>query len=143
IEASILGQSPIEKDQVIKLVSDGIASGIVVPLRRAIYEAREAEKAFRFMASGKHIGKIVIKIRDEEPQSVVHPSKLLIRAKPTTIFSPIKSYIIIGGLGGLGLEVLQWMVEKGAKHVITNSRSGVRDNYQKLAISRAESFGAK
>lgn len=32
-------------------------------------------------------------------------------------------YLITGGLGALGLEVAQWMVQKGAKHVVLTGRS--------------------
>ncbi|KAK0749364.1 hypothetical protein B0T18DRAFT_427495 [Schizothecium vesticola] len=35
------------------------------------------------------------------------------------------AYIVIGGVGGLGLGCAEWLVEKGAGHVILVSRSGV------------------
>ncbi|KAK1833135.1 ketoacyl-synt-domain-containing protein [Podospora conica] len=35
------------------------------------------------------------------------------------------AYIVIGGVGGLGLSCAEWLVEKGAGHVILVSRSGV------------------
>ncbi|WP_437947156.1 SDR family NAD(P)-dependent oxidoreductase [Sorangium sp. So ce296] len=34
------------------------------------------------------------------------------------------SYLITGGLGGLGLSVGRWMVERGARHVVLVGRSG-------------------
>ena len=33
------------------------------------------------------------------------------------------SYLITGGLGGLGLQVAQWMVGRGARHLILMGRS--------------------
>lgn len=35
------------------------------------------------------------------------------------------AYIVIGGVGGLGLSCAEWLVDKGAGHVILVSRSGV------------------
>jgi NAD(P)-dependent dehydrogenase (short-subunit alcohol dehydrogenase family) len=33
------------------------------------------------------------------------------------------SYLIIGGTGGLGRSIAQWMARRGAKHIILASRS--------------------
>lgn len=51
-----------EKAEVKALVYQGIKTGTVKPLRRAIFGKDEIEKAFRYMASGKHIGKVMIKV---------------------------------------------------------------------------------
>jgi fatty acid synthase, animal type len=40
------------------MVQDHIDRGIIKPLRTTVFEASDAEKAFRFLASGKHIGKV-------------------------------------------------------------------------------------
>jgi len=44
------------------LVSSGIRDGTVKPLQTTVFERDEVEAAFRFMAQGMHIGKIVIKV---------------------------------------------------------------------------------
>ncbi|EAU64730.1 hypothetical protein STIAU_2622, partial [Stigmatella aurantiaca DW4/3-1] len=38
-------------------------------------------------------------------------------------FHPEASYLLTGGLGGLGLSVAKWMVSKGAKHLVLLGRS--------------------
>ena len=49
------------------------------------------------MATGKHIGKVVLKIREEEIEKVVEkPKQLLMEAVPKTYMNPDKSYILIG-----------------------------------------------
>ncbi|GBL99478.1 Fatty acid synthase [Araneus ventricosus] len=48
--------------EVVQLVRDGIANGTVKPLNSFLYDSDQAEQAFRFMASGKHIGKVILKI---------------------------------------------------------------------------------
>ena len=37
-----------------------------------------------------------------------------------------KSYIITGGLGGFGLELGHWLVERGVQKLVLTSRSGIR-----------------
>ena len=61
------------KLKVTQLVLNGIDSGAVKPLKRSVFSKDKAEDAFRFMASGKHIGKVVLKIRDEEDQKIIVP----------------------------------------------------------------------
>jgi NAD(P)-dependent dehydrogenase (short-subunit alcohol dehydrogenase family)/aryl carrier-like protein len=42
---------------------------------------------------------------------------------PVQQFHPDATYLLTGGLGGLGLEVAQWMVERGARHLVLVGRS--------------------
>lgn len=48
-------------------------------------------------------------------------------------FDVNSSYVLAGGLGGLGRSIARWMVNNGAKHLIFLSRSGlVKPEAQKL-----------
>ena len=47
-------------------------------------------------------------------------------ALPKTYCHPNKSYVITGGLGGFGLQLTQWLIDRGARTVILTSRSGVK-----------------
>lgn len=51
------------KQEVVELVNQGIADGTVRPLNTILFNHDQAEQAFRYMASGRHIGKVVIKVR--------------------------------------------------------------------------------
>lgn len=95
-----------QKQELRQLIEKGIESGAVRPLKRTIFTKNQAEEAFRYMASGKHMGKVVLKVRDEEPQKVIVPKALKVKAMPRTAFHPLRSYIITGGLGGFGLGKL-------------------------------------
>ena len=35
---------------------------------------------------------------------------------------PDRSYLLIGGLGGLGLALATWLAQRGAKHLILSSK---------------------
>lgn len=123
-------------NEVVGLVAEGIKSGAVRPLPTSVFNEQQVEQAFRFMASGKHIGKVVIKVRDEEKQKTLMPTPKLINAISRTYMHKEKSYILIGGLGGFGLELANWMVTRGARKLILTSRSGVKTGYQSLMIRR-------
>ena len=52
------------------------------------------------------------------PRLVFHDS----RPSGAAAFRPDGTYLITGGLGGLGLKVAQWMVEQGARHLALMGR---------------------
>ncbi|KAJ1529566.1 hypothetical protein ONE63_006337 [Megalurothrips usitatus] len=131
-----------EKEEVVRLVSEGIKSGAVRPLPVTVFTEQQTEQAFRFMASGKHIGKVLLQIRKDEGAKVVKPVPKLVSAIPRTYMNPDKSYILVGGLGGFGLELAHWLVMRGAKKIVLTSRSGVRTGYQSLCVRRWREMGA-
>jgi NAD(P)-dependent dehydrogenase (short-subunit alcohol dehydrogenase family) len=45
-----------------------------------------------------------------------------------------KSYVIIGGLGGVGLELADWLILREARKLVLVSRSGVKTGYQAQRI---------
>ncbi|XP_012261752.1 fatty acid synthase [Athalia rosae] len=130
-----------EKREVVKLVSEGIKNGAVRPLPSTVFSEQQIEQGFRYMATGKHIGKVLLKIRDEEPKKVVQPVQKTVAAIPRTYMNPDKSYVLVGGLGGFGLELANWMITRGAKHLVLTSRSGIRTGYQALCIRRWRETG--
>ena len=129
-----------EKKKLKMLVMQGIEDGTVRPLRRSIFDKEKIEEAFRFMSSGKHIGKVVIQMRDESLDS---SSPQLLPALKSTHLSPKKSYIVIGGLGGFGLEVVTWLADKGARKIVISARRGIREPYQQFCINRLKKRGVK
>ncbi|XP_055683221.1 fatty acid synthase-like [Lutzomyia longipalpis] len=123
-------------NEIKQLIYDGIESGAVRPLPRTVFNNQEVEEAFRFMASGKHIGKVLIKLRNEEEEKKILPASKLISAIPRTYFYKEKTYIVVGGLGGFGLELIHWLISRGARNIVATSRSGIKSGYQSLMIRR-------
>lgn len=68
-------------------MSDGIESGAVQPLPMTVLTEYQVEDAFRFIAPEKHIGKVLVKIRDEESESVINPPEKIMLAVPRTSIS--------------------------------------------------------
>ncbi|KAI4472195.1 fatty acid synthase [Holotrichia oblita] len=130
-----------EKKQVMKLVSDGIKSGAVRPLMNTVFAETQIEEAFRFMASGKHIGKVSLQIREEESRRAQRPNYKAVMAIPRTYMNPDKTYVLVGGLGGFGLELTKWLIFRGATKIVLTSRSGIRTGYQSLCVRRWRESG--
>jgi NAD(P)-dependent dehydrogenase (short-subunit alcohol dehydrogenase family)/aryl carrier-like protein len=80
------------------------------------FDATAVQKAFRRMQGGASIGKIVIRAPDDHDLS-------LSRAHAQVKLSPDRSYLLIGGLGGIGRPIATWLVENGARHLVFFSRS--------------------
>jgi fatty acid synthase len=130
-----------EKREVIRLINEGIANGAVRPLPSTTFNENQIEQAFRFMASGKHIGKVVLKIRDEESRKSQRSKFKTVTAIPRTYMDPDKTYILVGGLGGFGLELANWLVNRGANKIVLTSRSGIKTGYQSLCVRRWRESG--
>lgn len=74
--------SPTYKALLIHQLKEGLTNGSVKPLVRTVFNVDEVEKAFRFMGAGKHVGKVVIKIRDEEIERRTFSETQLFKAIP-------------------------------------------------------------
>lgn len=70
-------------------------------------------------------------IREEEKQTESQDSdSLRLKAIAQTACNQHKTYIIVGGLGGFGLELAQWLIDRGARNLVLTSRSGIRSGFQ-------------
>lgn len=84
--------------------------GELIPIRHKEYPVTEAPLAFREMAQGKHIGKIVLTMNAADVP--VSPS-----ATTRISFRPDATYLITGGVRGFGLAIADWMIERGARNL--------------------------
>ncbi|KAH9204906.1 polyketide synthase, partial [Leptodontidium sp. 2 PMI_412] len=95
----------------------------------------ELEDAFRLIQSGKHVGKIILNI---DGQSHV-------KVQPQTPFPPKLdaryTYLVVGGLGGIGRAVVKYLAQLGAKHIATLSRSGIEGSNKKEFVKEMRDAG--
>jgi phthiocerol/phenolphthiocerol synthesis type-I polyketide synthase C len=94
-----------------------VAAGTLQVLPVTTFALDAAGDAFALMASGRHTGKIAVSI----PQG--GSVDAIAAAPPQPLVSPDGGYLIVGGMGGLGLVVAQWLVREGAGLVVLNGRS--------------------
>ncbi|PLB52311.1 polyketide synthase [Aspergillus steynii IBT 23096] len=93
------------------------------------------EEALRLMQNGRHTGKLVINFN---PTDIVPIS---IRHTPSYSFPSDATYVIAGGLGGLGRSAARWMANMGAKNLILLSRSGPKSDAARKLIADLASQG--
>jgi len=96
----------------------------LTPLPLRVFPLAEVTAAFRYMAQARHIGKIVV---SQQPGGSIRPDG---------------TYLITGGLSGLGLEVARWLVEQGARHLALVGRSAASDS-ARAAVARLEQAGGQ
>jgi acyl transferase domain-containing protein len=70
----------------------------------------------------------------------------LVAAEPTPaakplVIDPDGVYLISGGLGGLGLQNANWLVEQGARHLILTGRGGVKVPEQQAVLDELRANG--
>lgn len=80
------------------------------------------------------MGKILIRMPSD-------PMELAPTSQPPVSFSPNKSYLLVGGLGGVGRSVALWMVQRGARHLVILSRSAGQSDSDRDFILDLEEQG--
>lgn len=99
-----------------------LRDGSLPPLPRHEFALDEVERAFRFMAQARHAGKIVVR----------HGARAPWKARRDG------TYLVSGGLSGLGLQVARWLAEQGAGRLVLLGRRGATpQSLEVLATLRA------
>lgn len=96
------------------------------------YAFSQLADAFQKMQSGTRVEKLVLEPHDQDVVPV------LARRIPACQFEPDATYVIAGGLGGLGRSVARWMAGRGAKNLILLSRRGPVQDAAKQLVQELE-----
>ncbi|KAH7041155.1 LOW QUALITY PROTEIN: uncharacterized protein B0I36DRAFT_391961 [Microdochium trichocladiopsis] len=104
------------------LLRDLLEQGVLRPVTTINeYPLTRIEAALRFMQAGKHVGKIVINLDPADTVSVHPTARSVLRLRPDV------TYLVVGGLRGLGRSLALHMASCGARHLALVSRSGPSD----------------
>lgn len=119
-----------ERIMIATMVAKDLHAGIIQPLHSTVFQVDELEKAYRYLGAGKHVGKVVIKLRENPYDEWTVPIKVV----PRPYFDPDLVYVMPGGLGGFGLELADWMIIRGVRKIVLSSRTGISKTYQTFRI---------
>nr|RBQ99445.1 hypothetical protein FVER53263_20062 [Fusarium verticillioides] len=124
----LIGEQPMLVKDVVERTLEFFRQGKLRALRPVkSFGAGDAKKAFRYLQDGQHMGKVVLEMSTDlsEPE---------VKVKNQIQFDPLASYLLVGGLGGLGRALAVWLVERGARHLVflSRSRGGMTGN--KLSV---------
>ena len=139
-------------DSVLALIQHKALS-LIKPI--TVMPISQLESAFRLIQAGKHMGKIVLNADPDTKVKVVPhlcfiPGfiltfifKILPKAPKPVIFRPDASYLIAGGLGGIGRATCRWMASLGATVIIVLSRWGLKSHDAQAMVREMEDVGVK
>ncbi|KAE8372689.1 hypothetical protein BDV26DRAFT_273649 [Aspergillus bertholletiae] len=102
-----------------------------------VYGVGEVEQAFRYLQSGKNTGKTVVELRRDDLV------KTTVKMRRAWIFDTNATYVIAGGLGGIGRSTASWMAQRGVKNLILLSRSGVSSDEARELVDRLHKQGVR
>ncbi|UZP34413.1 hypothetical protein NXS19_002229 [Fusarium pseudograminearum] len=90
------------------------------------------------MQQGVHLGKIVVSM------DTTVGTKLEVESRKQLVtMDPSASYLLVGGLGGLGRSISRWMIQRGARHLIYLSRTAGTNEKHLDVQQELESLGCK
>lgn len=114
--------------------------GTLFPLPYTRFEGHQITDAFRYMQQAKQIGKIVVTYNQELTADTSNtPAQHL----PQLQLNPDASYLVTGGLGGFGLRTAQWLVDKGARHLLLLSRRGATSEEAQTFLQQCKAKGVQ
>jgi acyl transferase domain-containing protein/aryl carrier-like protein len=132
----MMSERPAIVGALLRQIVDEVLDNRLAALPQRVFSIADVVSAFRHMQQGKHIGKIVLSMR-EQPAAVA-------RAEDGPLsFRDDASYLITGGLGGFGLAVARWMAERGARHLVLIGRRGIHSPEAQCAVGELEKLGAQ
>jgi acyl transferase domain-containing protein/phospholipid N-methyltransferase len=132
----LLLHDPVLSRSLFRELLEQFESGALHPLPFRVFPIHRAVEAFRHLQQSRHIGKVVISLEDPEI-TIEMPMPEAVQFKADA------SYLITGGLSGLGLATAQWMVQEGARHLVLVGRSGASTPEAKAAVEALAQAGAR
>ena len=134
LELDVLKKTDPERvGRCLTAIMDRFCAGELAPIIHSRWPLAEAGKALSFMRAARHMGKIVLTLPP------------LARGR----LRPDRTYLVTGGLGGIGCAVAEWLAERGAGAIVLNGRrdpdpevtaviDGLRDRGIRVEIELAD-----
>ncbi|KAI0113580.1 putative polyketide synthase [Nemania sp. FL0031] len=98
----------------------GLQGSLIPKSEAKIFSAPELEDAFNTLRDLGIGDYIVVEFNKNDVINVMSENT------PKLFLNPAATYLIAGGLGGLGQEIARWLVSRGARFLMLLSRSGLR-----------------
>ena len=112
-------KAPDVMGKVLQGVFEFLRHGIIKPVMPlTVHPVSEVEKAFRHMQAGKHLGKIALTYSPEDIVPTRRTTHDVLKLDSSG------TYMLVGGLGGLGRSLSTLLVRHGARSLCFVSRSG-------------------
>ncbi len=97
---------PAEPGDALRRVMKRLEAGELTPIIHSRWPLTEAGPAMKFMRAARHIGKIVLATSPLESGRLRQD----------------RTYLVTGGLGGIGCVMANWLADRGAGTIVLNGR---------------------
>ena len=106
-----------------------------------VFDAASPYNAFKYMQPGQHIGRICMSLHNHSGDPKI--DAIAVEQRKPLKLDDGASFLLVGGLGGLGRAVSTWMVEHGARHLTYLSRSAGSGPNEASFILELNSMGCE
>ncbi|MFG2637686.1 SDR family NAD(P)-dependent oxidoreductase [Streptomyces sp. NPDC048362] len=113
----LIADAPEQAAAAFRTVTDRVADGAYRPLPYQSYPAPRINDAFSALRHSRHLGKVVISFTDSLPVALEEPHA-------TPYLDSDATYLVTGGLSGLGAATARHLAIRGARHLALVSRRG-------------------
>lgn len=125
----VLDNDPEMGRHLMKTVDELYRAGQIAPIHPfSVFSVSELDQALQSFSKGTHLGKLVISFQN--PACLVKHVQVPKEAR----FESEASYIVVGGLGGLGRSIIRWMADRGAHNFLVLSRRGATTPESRLLV---------
>jgi len=135
-----LGNLMADKPETVKTLMAALCKqfeeGSLGPLPHRVFAVSQVADAFRYMAQARHIGKVVIELGETD-------ARVAAAARTPSPLHPDGTYLVTGGLGGMGLTVARWLETRGARNIVLVSRRGSDTPGARQALARLNRGNAR
>ncbi len=112
----LIRKQPTRVGAMFRELMDQFDRGTLQPLPVTTFDVDESRDAFRYMQQAKHVGKVSVTYH--APPAEVYPGD-----HGAVNLKADRTYWVAGGLGGFGLRLADWLVQRGARHLVLGGRS--------------------
>ena len=134
MDAVFSGDESLTREMLEK-ISTLVECGSLRALPFRSFPAVRVDAAFRLMAQGKHIGKVLVAFPEAFRPQLGEPLTAGFQVDPEG------SYLITGAFGGFGKVLAQWLVETGARELVFVSRRGADSPEAETFVARLRDRG--
>ncbi|KAL4904773.1 hypothetical protein BDW74DRAFT_178346 [Aspergillus multicolor] len=118
---SLLKHRPGLVSEVLKIAQGLVRQGVVQLAQPDLFSFSQVKDAVDHVLAPTDIDTPTVLTVADDCQVLISPPSF---GSTSILFSSDKVYLIVGGLSGLGLELAEWMVLRGARQLAFMSRSG-------------------
>nr|WP_240807311.1 type I polyketide synthase [Polyangium spumosum] len=134
--AGMAEQRPEQYGALLGEVLERFEDGTFEPEPVTVFPASAADAAFRLMAQARHKGKIAVRMKDQDARLVSSSERRGAHVREDG------TYLVTGGLGGLGLSLAKWLIAQGARHLALMGR-GAPNEAAREVMRRLTEAGAQ